>query len=218
MENANVQGLDVHSEDEVLGARELEVFEEIEGMGSVLDIVGEILDWGEKKESRRSGGMVKTWQGLGLGLGVELELDSGNDIIDGINRRGRDNHMINGTGHIEREVLDRVGFWGGGGALCLAFSVLTDFNGFTCTSTNLVYCIRCSRSGLLSIGETKHRLGGHFVEHLRSICNHRHLPIMNHFNFPSHSLSDMSILGLLQCHNDTTRKLEEQHLIFCLGS
>eukprot|EP00061_Rhincodon_typus_P004872 g23638.t1 len=28
----------------------------------------------------------------------------------------------------------------------------------------------------------------------------------------------MFILGLLKCHNDTTRKLEEQHLRFCLSS
>eukprot|EP00061_Rhincodon_typus_P009319 g32740.t1 len=27
-----------------------------------------------------------------------------------------------------------------------------------------------------------------------------------------------SILGLIQCHNDTNRKLKEQHLIFYLGS
>eukprot|EP00061_Rhincodon_typus_P011109 g35888.t1 len=39
----------------------------------------------------------------------------------------------------------------------------------------------------------------------------------NHFNSPSHTLGDMSILGLPQRHNDTTRKLEEQHLIFHLG-
>eukprot|EP00061_Rhincodon_typus_P002914 g18810.t1 len=32
------------------------------------------------------------------------------------------------------------------------------------------------------------------------------LPVANHFNSPQ---SDMSILGLLQCHNDTTCKLEE---------
>eukprot|EP00061_Rhincodon_typus_P004964 g23842.t1 len=62
---------------------------------------------------------------------------------------------------------------------------------FTCTSTNVVYCIRCFQCGILYI-------------------------VMNHFNSPSHSLDDMSILGLLQCHNDATRKLEEQHLIFRL--
>eukprot|EP00061_Rhincodon_typus_P002352 g17310.t1 len=83
---------------------------------------------------------------------------------------------------------------------------------FTCTSTNVVYCICCSRCGLLYIGETKRRLGDHSVEHLCSACNkQQHLPFANHFNSPSLSLDDMSILGLLQCHNDATQKLEEQH-------
>eukprot|EP00061_Rhincodon_typus_P012010 g37440.t1 len=63
----------------------------------------------------------------------------------------------------------------------------------TCTSSNLVYCIRCSQRGLLYI-------------------------VANHFNSPSHSLCDVSILGLLQCHNDATCKLEEQQLIFHLRS
>eukprot|EP00061_Rhincodon_typus_P002465 g17632.t1 len=81
---------------------------------------------------------------------------------------------------------------------------------FTCTSANVVYCIRCSRCGHLYIGETKRRLRDRFVEHLRSVCDKRqHLPVANHFNSPSHYLDDMSILGLLQCYNDATRKLEE---------
>eukprot|EP00061_Rhincodon_typus_P001532 g15039.t1 len=90
---------------------------------------------------------------------------------------------------------------------------------FTCTSANVVYLIHCSRCGLLYTGETKWRLGDGFVEHLHSVRNkQQHLPVANHFNSPSHSLGDMSILGLLQCHNDTTRKLEKQHLILGLGS
>eukprot|EP00061_Rhincodon_typus_P015492 g43200.t1 len=57
------------------------------------------------------------------------------------------------------------------------------------------------------------------TEHLHSVrYNQQHLPVANHFNSSSHSFGDMSILGLLQYHNDATRKLEEQHLIFCLGS
>eukprot|EP00061_Rhincodon_typus_P000389 g11549.t1 len=88
---------------------------------------------------------------------------------------------------------------------------------FTCTSANVVYCIRCSRCVLLYISETKRRLRDRFVEHLCSVCDKRQqLPVANHFN--SHSLDDMSILSLLQCHNDPTWKLEEQHLIFLLGS
>eukprot|EP00061_Rhincodon_typus_P006629 g27468.t1 len=89
---------------------------------------------------------------------------------------------------------------------------------FTYTSANVIYCIHCSRCGLLYIGDTKRRIRDRFVEHLRSIHDKRqHLPVTNHLNSPSHSLDDMSILSLLQCHNDATRKLKEQHLIFCLG-
>eukprot|EP00061_Rhincodon_typus_P003548 g20357.t1 len=91
--------------------------------------------------------------------------------------------------------------------------------GFTCTSVNVVYCIHCSRCGLLYIGDTKRKLRDHFVEHLHSVRDKQHhLPVVNHFNSPSHSLGDMSILGLLQCHNDATHKLEEQYLIFRLGT
>eukprot|EP00061_Rhincodon_typus_P006970 g28157.t1 len=42
------------------------------------------------------------------------------------------------------------------------------------------------------------------------------LLVANHFNSASQSLGDVFILGLLQCHNDTTHKLEEQLLIFHL--
>eukprot|EP00061_Rhincodon_typus_P016454 g44681.t1 len=85
---------------------------------------------------------------------------------------------------------------------------------FTGTSANVVYCISCSRCGLLYIGETKQRHGDRFVQHLRLVHDkQQHLPVVNHFNSPSHSLDDMSILGLLQYHNDATYKLEEQHLI-----
>eukprot|EP00061_Rhincodon_typus_P008445 g31047.t1 len=90
---------------------------------------------------------------------------------------------------------------------------------FTCTFTNVVYCIHYSQCGLLYISETKQRLRHCFIEHLRSVCDKRqHLPVANHFNSTSHPLDDMSILSLLQCHNDTTQKLEEQHLIFHLGN
>eukprot|EP00061_Rhincodon_typus_P002635 g18072.t1 len=83
----------------------------------------------------------------------------------------------------------------------------------------MVYCIRCSQCVLHYVSETKWRLRDHFVKHLRSVRDKPiHLLFANHFNSPSHSLGDVSILGLLQCHDDTTHKLEDQYLIFCLGS
>eukprot|EP00061_Rhincodon_typus_P011131 g35927.t1 len=49
--------------------------------------------------------------------------------------------------------------------------------GFTCTSSNLVYCICCSRCDPVDIGETKRRLGDRFAEHLLSLHEHQqHLP------------------------------------------
>eukprot|EP00061_Rhincodon_typus_P004155 g21865.t1 len=69
---------------------------------------------------------------------------------------------------------------------------------FTCTSTNVVHCICGSRCGLLSIRETKRRLGDCFVAHLCSLRDKRqHLPVGNYFKSPYHSLDDMSILDLL---------------------
>eukprot|EP00061_Rhincodon_typus_P015500 g43210.t1 len=60
-----------------------------------------------------------------------------------------------------------------------------------------------ARYPILYIGETKQRLGDRFAE--RSVRTKQlHLPVVNHFNCSSHSSDDMSILGLLQCHNDAT--------------
>ncbi|XP_062918402.1 uncharacterized protein LOC134353856 [Mobula hypostoma] len=90
---------------------------------------------------------------------------------------------------------------------------------FTCESAGVIYCVRCSRCGLLYIGETRRRLGDRFAEHLCSVCQRKQdLPVATHFNSTSHSHSDMSIHGLLYCKDEATLRLEEQHLIFHLGS
>ncbi|XP_072435478.1 uncharacterized protein [Chiloscyllium punctatum] len=88
---------------------------------------------------------------------------------------------------------------------------------FTCTSTNIIYCICCSRCGLLYIGETGRLLAERFREHLRDThTNQPHCPVAQHFNSPSHSAEDMEVLGLLHCRYLTTRRLEEERLIFRL--
>ena len=40
---------------------------------------------------------------------------------------------------------------------------------FTCTSSNIIYCISCSKCCKLYIGETGRRLSDRFAEHLRSV-------------------------------------------------
>ena len=42
---------------------------------------------------------------------------------------------------------------------------------FTCTSSNIIYCIFCIKCCKLYIGETGRRLSDRFPEHLRSVRN-----------------------------------------------
>ncbi len=68
---------------------------------------------------------------------------------------------------------------------------------FTCTSTHLIYCISCSRCGMLYIGETGRQLRTRFGEHHRAICaNDANQPVARHFNSGSHCISDMKIRAL----------------------
>ncbi|XP_059814227.1 ATP synthase F(0) complex subunit C3, mitochondrial-like isoform X1 [Hypanus sabinus] len=48
--------------------------------------------------------------------------------------------------------------------------------------------------------------------------NRQDLPVPTGFNSASHSHSDMSVHGLLYCHDEAKLRLEEQHLIYRLGS
>ena len=64
---------------------------------------------------------------------------------------------------------------------------------FTCTSSHLIYCISCSRCGMLYIGETGRCLRTRFGEHRRSVTsNDANQPVARHFNNGSHCVSDMS--------------------------
>ena len=63
---------------------------------------------------------------------------------------------------------------------------------FTCTSSHLIYCISCSRCGMLYIGETGRCLRTRFGEHRRSVTsNDANQPVARHFNNGSHCVSDM---------------------------
>jgi hypothetical protein len=92
-------------------------------------------------------------------------------------------------------------------------------NTFTCISSNIVYALQCLQCGKLYIGETKRRLGDRFTEHRRDIIKNRSTsPVAQHFNLRSHSLDDISVLGLMQCSSDAQRKRQEMRLIHQLGT
>ena len=76
---------------------------------------------------------------------------------------------------------------------------------FTCTSSNIIYCIYCSSS---------------FAEHLRSVRNNDvDKPVARHFNAANHSISNMKICAIspISGGNDS-RKRHENGLIFKIGT
>ena len=93
---------------------------------------------------------------------------------------------------------------------------------FTCTSTNVIYCITCTLCKKLYIGETGRRLGDRFREHLRDVekdDKNASKPVARHFNLPNHSKQHMVVCGL-SLHQGSTesRKTQEQKFIFQIGT
>ena len=91
---------------------------------------------------------------------------------------------------------------------------------FTCASSHLIYCISCSRYGMLYIGETGRCLRTRFGEYRRAVFgNDANQPVARHFNNGNHSVSDMVIRALcpISGSNDS-RKRHEMRLISKLGS
>ncbi|XP_078364096.1 uncharacterized protein LOC144648396 [Oculina patagonica] len=91
---------------------------------------------------------------------------------------------------------------------------------FNCKSENIVYCISCRRCSRLYIGETGRSLRERFGEHLRSVeKNTPSFPVAEHFNSPSHTLSDIEVRGLRMCSGSGARRKQiEMESILKLGS
>ena len=93
---------------------------------------------------------------------------------------------------------------------------------FTCTSTNVIYCITCTLCKKLYIGETGRRLGDRFREHLRDVekdDKNASKPVARHFNLPNHSKQHLVVCGLsLQQGSTESRKTLEQKFIFQIGT
>ena len=91
---------------------------------------------------------------------------------------------------------------------------------FQCTTSNVIYCIKCSRCNLLYVGETGRRLGDRIREHLHDVrTNDQTKPVSRHFNLPNHSLSDFIVFGLsLVTGDNDCRKTKEMRLIHVLGT
>ena len=99
----------------------------------------------------------------------------------------------------------------------------------TVSNSEIIYCIKCVKCGILYIGETCRQLNNRFGEHLRNVQNRTHESagradnadsnVSRHFNLPDHSKTDMSILALITAPNcSKQRKTLEKRLIFKLST
>ena len=77
-------------------------------------------------------------------------------------------------------------------------------NSFSCTTTNVVYAISCTKCNLIYIGETKRKIADRFREHLLSINKQIErneetpgLPVANHFGDGHHDKNDIKVYGVL---------------------
>ena len=79
-------------------------------------------------------------------------------------------------------------------------------DGFICTSANVIYCIKCTLSKKIDIGETGRRLGDRFREHLRDVeRNDKDVskPVARHFNLPNNSTQNMATRKAVKTYNRT---------------
>ena len=88
---------------------------------------------------------------------------------------------------------------------------------FTCTSTNVIYCITCTYCNKFYIGETGRR-----VEHLCDVernDKNASKPVAKHFNLPYHSKQHMAVCILsLNLGSSESRKTLEQKFIIQIGT
>ena len=92
---------------------------------------------------------------------------------------------------------------------------------FTCTSSNSIHYISCSKCCKLYIGETGMRLSNRFAEHLSFMRNNDvDKPVVRHFNAANHSISHIKVCAnsSISGGNDSRRKRQEKRLIFKIGT
>lgn len=95
----------------------------------------------------------------------------------------------------------------------------------TCLTTNLIYCITCSKCQLQYVGETKRRLCDRLREHRYDTNSHKDSPVAKHFNQKGHRTSniEIQIVEIIKLDPDdsattTLRRHRERFWIYQLGT
>lgn len=80
---------------------------------------------------------------------------------------------------------------------------------FSCNSTNLIYLITCTKCRKQYVGLTTKTLRERINHHRTSIHTKQKRYINNHFNFPDHSIKNLSVQPIDTIHHSTPQTLVE---------
>ena len=83
---------------------------------------------------------------------------------------------------------------------------------FTCTSSNLIYLITCTKCNKQYVGLTTQQLNVRINHHRTNIITKKHIHICQHFNQPDHSLSHLSVQPIDRPNSDQDTSQELQTL------
>ncbi len=75
-----------------------------------------------------------------------------------------------------------------------------------CQSRNIIYMIECQKCGLQYIGESSRTLRERYTEHRSKINKQYDVIIARHFNYPDHSINDVTITGVSKLTNNNTNQ------------
>lgn len=96
---------------------------------------------------------------------------------------------------------------------------------FSCTTSNLVYAILCTKCSKLYIGETERTLDARFRQHYADIARGRQTSVARHFTLPGHFYQNIKVMGLWKIYDSLNyrntarlRKRKESELIQQLGT
>jgi hypothetical protein len=95
------------------------------------------------------------------------------------------------------------------------FTILESIN---CQTENIIYLIECKICPAQYIGESKNSVNYRLIRHRASHKAKKDEPVANHFNLPTHNISNLTITGIERINNkrDTTRALREKYWIYTL--
>ena len=87
---------------------------------------------------------------------------------------------------------------------------------FSCSSSKLVYLITCSRCKKQYVGYTTNELRYRICRHRSNIINNRTIYVCIHFNFPDHSLKNLTVQPIDTATNERELKEKERFWIHTL--